>query len=104
MTNFHNVSIVGLGYVGLSLVKSLCDKGYRVLGVDIDSDRVEGLLASKTPNESITSSDLERFISADLFHATTDPILLKDIDTVIIAVPTPLSEGGEADYRFLVSA
>ena len=100
----RNVGIIGLGYVGLSLVKSLCDKGYRVLGVDIDRDRVEGLLTSKTPNESITSSDLERFISADLFHATTDPILLKEIDTVIIAVPTPLSQGGEADYRFLVSA
>ena len=83
----RNVGIIGLGYVGLSLVKSLCDKGYRVLGVDIDSDKVEGLLTSKTPNESITSSDLERFISADLFHATTDPILLKDIEIVIIAVP-----------------
>jgi UDP-N-acetyl-D-glucosamine dehydrogenase len=104
MTNFRKVSIVGLGYVGLSLVKSLCDKGYRVLGVDIDSERVEELLASKTPNESISDSDLKSYIDSGLFHATTNPALLKDIDTVIIAVPTPLSEGGEADYRFLVSA
>jgi len=100
----RNVGIIGLGYVGLSLVKSLCDKGYRVLGVDIDSERVEELVGSKSPNESISSSDLKRFIGADLFHATTDPTLLKDIDTVIIAVPTPLSEDGEADYKFLVNA
>ena len=100
----RNVGIIGLGYVGLSLVKSLCDKGYRVLGVDIDSERVEELVGSKSPNESISSSDLKRFIGADLFHATTDLALLKDIDTVIIAVPTPLSEDGEADYKFLVNA
>jgi len=104
MTNFDKVSIVGLGYVGLSLVKALCDRGYQVLGVDIDGDRVEGLLASKTPNESISDSDLQSYIDSDLFHATTDPTLLKDIDTVIIAVPTPLSEDGEADYKFLVNA
>ena len=52
------VGIVGLGYVGLSLVRALCDCKTRVYGFDINSERVNQLSGGVSPNESISSSEV----------------------------------------------
>ena len=99
-----SVGIVGLGYVGLALVKSICLKGHRVLGVDIDPKRVSEILAGKSPNESISDVEISRFIESGLLLVSDNPALLSAADTVIIAVPTPLDEGGKPDYLPLKNA
>ena len=98
------VGIVGLGYVGLALAKSICQNSNKVIGFDVDSIRVSELMSAKSPNESISSGDLFKFIQRDCFKATTDISELRGIDTVIIAVPTPLTESGNPDYGPLESA
>lgn len=99
-----SVGIVGLGYVGLALVKSICLKGHRVLGVDIDSKRVSEIAAGKSPNESISDFEISRFIESGLLLVSDNPALLSVADTVIIAVPTPLDEDGKPDYLPLKNA
>jgi UDP-N-acetyl-D-glucosamine dehydrogenase len=98
------VGIVGLGYVGLALAKSICQNSDTVIGFDVDSIRVSELMSAKSPNESISGEDLYNFIQRDCFRATTDVSQLRGIDTVIIAVPTPLTESGNPDYGHLKSA
>jgi UDP-N-acetyl-D-glucosamine dehydrogenase len=93
------VGVVGLGYVGLALVGSICKSGQKVIGLDVDKQRVEGLMAGKSPNESISDPDLARYVSTGLFEASSDPSVLKKAEIVIVAVPTPLDEQGNPEYK-----
>lgn len=102
--SYSRVGIVGLGYVGLSLVKSLCAKGIQVIGLDIDKTRVLDLQNSISPNESISNEELQRYISSGTLRVTTDPKSLKETSAVIIAVPTPLDDRNQPDYRPLQKA
>lgn len=98
------VGIVGLGYVGLALVKSLCQTGWLVTGIDIDSKRVRDLSMAISPNESISDLELKKFLSLKQFLPTTDFSLLSEIEVVIIAVPTPLCRDKSPDYTPLSTA
>ena len=98
------VGIVGLGYVGLSLVRALCDCKTRVYGFDINSERVNQLSGGVSPNESISSSEVLHFIQKGLLTVHSEIEDLGICDVVVIAVPTPLTEEGEPDYRPLKAA
>ena len=99
MMPLSKVGVVGLGYVGLALVGSICQSGQKVIGLDVDEQRVESLIAGKSPNESISDSDLSRYVSSGLFEVSTDPSILEKAEIVILAVPTPLDEQGNPDYK-----
>jgi UDP-N-acetyl-D-glucosamine dehydrogenase len=92
------VGIVGQGYVGLSLVNSLCKRGKKVIGVDIDEGRIRKLQNSTSPNESIKDSEISSFIERGLYFPTSSFLELKNCDVVILAVPTPLTKLGFPDY------
>jgi UDP-N-acetyl-D-glucosamine dehydrogenase len=98
------VGIVGLGYVGLALVKTLCNHGHYVVGLDIDESKVLNLSHGISPNESIRNEELSNFISSGAFQVTTDAKNLLESNVVIIAVPTPLDEKGFPDYEPLKKA
>lgn len=98
------VGVVGLGYVGLALVGSICKSGQKVIGLDVDEQRIESLMAGKSPNESISDSDLMQYVSSGLFQASTDPTILEKAEIVILAVPTPLDEQGNPEYTPLETA
>jgi UDP-N-acetyl-D-glucosamine dehydrogenase len=93
------VGVIGLGYVGLPLVRLFALKGLRVLGFDIDPAKVEKLKRGESYIKSIPNSLLKKF--SKRFEATTDFTRLKEADAIIICVPTPLHEDTSPDVSFI---
>jgi UDP-N-acetyl-D-glucosamine dehydrogenase len=94
------IGIVGLGYVGLPLMLRYIEVGYKVLGFDIDPDKVDALNAGQSYIEHI-SSDAITHATQHGFSATTDFSRAADADALIICVPTPLNKYREPDLSFV---
>jgi UDP-N-acetyl-D-glucosamine dehydrogenase len=95
------VGVVGLGYVGLPL--SLCarEAGFRVLGFDINAERVDALNAAHSPLNHIEDTKIAEARRGERFSATTDPRRLGDAEAILICVPTPLGSHREPDLSFV---
>jgi UDP-N-acetyl-D-glucosamine dehydrogenase len=100
----RDVAIVGAGYVGVPLARTFADAGKRVLLVDVDADRVAQLNVGESYIEDVTTDVLKPLVDAGLVAATTDYDELRDVDAILVALPTPLSRQREPDLRILVSA
>lgn len=98
------VAVIGLGYVGLPLAVAFADKGFNVLGIDTDAERVERIGNLKSYITDVPSSLIGRLIRKKVFSASTDFNLLGHVDVVIICVPTPLKRKYTPDISFIVSA
>lgn len=97
------VGVVGLGYVGLPLVKAFLKKGFAVTGFDIDPRKVNLLNQGKTYIKHISTSELRQHLSAKRFAATTDFARLADVDAILICVPTPLDNHRNPDLSFVLN-
>ncbi len=95
------VGIIGLGYVGLPLMRAFCDKGFRVLGFDVDARKVEQINAGKSYIHSVTSEKIAKAVDAGSFSATGDYARLKEVDAIIVCVPTPLDKMREPDLSYV---
>jgi len=93
------VSVIGLGYVGLPLAAAFGRKG-RVIGFDVDRERIEELRAGRDRTGEATAEDLAR--SEVIF--THDEADLKEADFHIVAVPTPIDAANRPDLTLLVRA
>ena len=91
------VGIIGMGYVGLPLVREFCRAGFKVTGFDIDNQKIEKLNAGKSYIKHIPSKMIARLVKSGRFQATADFARLKDADAIIICVPTPLDKSREPD-------
>ena len=101
------VAVVGLGYVGLPLALLFAEKGFRVIGIDIDESKVESINGGVSYIQDITSAHLTSLTvgsKGQKLHATTDYDALRGADAVIICVPTPLGKTRDPDMSFIVSA
>ncbi|XKE47238.1 nucleotide sugar dehydrogenase [Halomonas organivorans] len=96
------IGIVGLGYVGLPLTIRYNDIGFRVLGFDVDPQKVEQLNAGRTYIEHINSERIARAVDAG-FEATTDIRRIVEADAIILCVPTPLNKYREPDMSYVVN-
>lgn len=85
-----NISIVGLGYVGLPLALAFAKKGIRVCGIDIDKGRLANIAAKESYISDVPARELKNVLSRGKFRACGDFNSLKDADVIIICVPTPL--------------
>ncbi len=95
------VGVIGLGYVGLPLVRLFSLKGFRVIGFDIDPAKIEKLKRGESYIKSIPNALLKKM--AKKFEATADFKRLKEADAIIICVPTPLHEDSRPDLSFIES-
>ncbi|MBI1325972.1 nucleotide sugar dehydrogenase [bacterium] len=91
------VGVVGLGYVGLPLVELFARKGFHVKGFDIDSRKIDDLSAGRSYIGHITSDRIASLVESGRFEATTDFSRMKEVDAIIICVPTPLGTHREPD-------
>ncbi len=93
---------MGLGYVGLPLAVAFCEEGHDVIGLDVDSRRVEATQRGESYVEDVPSERVRA--AGDRLTATTRHADLADAAAVLIAVPTPLTRNREPDLGPLVSA
>lgn len=96
------IGIVGLGYVGLPLSVRYADVGYKVVGFDIDQEKVETLKRGQTYIEHIGSEGIAKAVRGG-FEPTTDLSRAHDVDALILCVPTPLSKYREPDLSFVLN-
>ncbi|NLG43691.1 MAG: nucleotide sugar dehydrogenase [Phycisphaerae bacterium] len=97
------VGVIGLGYVGLPLVREFCNAGFKVVGFDIDPKKVSMLKAGKSYIEHLPAEVFNPFIKDKRFSPTADMKLLSKPDAIIICVPTPLDKMREPDMTFIRS-
>lgn len=95
------VGIVGLGYVGLPLAIGFAEAGFEVLGFDIQQKRVDLVNKGESYIADIPNNRLSA-VAGKRFTATTDQDRLREVDTVSICVPTPLTKTKEPDLSYVV--
>jgi UDP-N-acetyl-D-glucosamine dehydrogenase len=98
------IGIIGLGYVGLPLAITFVKSGFRVFGIDVDKDRVDALLRKRSYILDVPQSDVANAISSGKLSATTDFSVIRQLNAVLICVPTPLGKAKEPDVSYIVSA
>ena len=95
------IGIVGLGYVGLPLMLRYAETGFKVLGFDIDAEKVNKLNNGETYIEHIPADKIAAARTAG-FEATTDFSRIGEVEAVILCVPTPLNKYREPDMSFVI--
>ena len=98
------IAVVGLGYVGLPLAMEFAKKGFSVLGVDLDKDRVSQLKRKVSYITDISSSEIKKVTDLEKFRAVFSFNLLKQADVVFICVPTPLKRKYQPNISYITSA
>src|SRR3954454_7991313 len=93
------VGIIGMGYVGLPLAVAFAEAGHEVWGVEVDPARVAALQRGESYVEDISSERLQAVL--DHVHPTTRYADLAQVESVVIAVPTPLTRNREPDLTAL---
>ena len=95
------VGILGLGYVGLPLGLGVLDRGFQVLGFDVDSSKVETLRAGRSYIEHLPTEQVSAALLTGRFEATDDFDRLAEPDALLICVPTPLDAHREPDLQYV---
>jgi UDP-N-acetyl-D-glucosamine dehydrogenase len=96
------IAVVGLGYVGLPLSMQFARSGVTVLGIDVDSKKVELLNNGQSYIKHIEPSAIAELVSSSKFSASTDFSRIKEVEAVIICVPTPLTKNREPDISYVI--
>jgi UDP-N-acetyl-D-glucosamine dehydrogenase len=97
------IAIVGLGYVGLPLSIQFARSGVTVLGLDVDAEKVELLNKGRSYIKHIDSATIAEMTKGSLFYASADFSRIRDVEAVIICVPTPLNKNREPDISFVIN-
>jgi UDP-N-acetyl-D-glucosamine dehydrogenase len=97
-----NIAIVGLGYVGLPLSLQFARSGVNVLGLDIDPPKVEAINKGQSYIKHIEPDMVQEQVKAGRFSASTDFARVKEVEAVIICVPTPLNKNREPDISYIL--
>jgi len=95
------VGVVALGYVGLPLSRAFWDAGFRVLGFDIDPDKIAQLKRGENYLQHLGGDFVAEMTRCDRFDATDDFDRLNEPDAILVCVPTPLGRHLEPDLSFV---
>jgi UDP-N-acetyl-D-glucosamine dehydrogenase len=98
------LGVVGLGYVGLPLAVEKAKAGYEVIGFDVQDKKVKMVNEGRNYIGDVVDSDLEKLVKEGKLKATTDFSFVANVDTVCIAVPTPLDLYKQPDLSYVVSS
>ena len=95
------IGIIGCGYVGLPLALRFANVDQRVTGFDLDQSKIEKLNAGQSYIQHIPADKIKAHVDAKHFDATSDFTRLREMDAVLICVPTPLDERREPDLSYV---
>jgi UDP-N-acetyl-D-glucosamine dehydrogenase len=98
------IGVIGMGYVGLPLAVEYGRVGFRVIGIDLKETTVKKLNSGKSHIEDIKDYQVKELTDLKRLKCTTDFSVLKEIDCVAIAVPTPLNKTKDPDVSYILSA
>jgi UDP-N-acetyl-D-glucosamine dehydrogenase len=96
------IAVVGLGYVGLPLSLQFARSCVSVLGLDVDRNKVQLLNNGQSYIRHIEPSAVAVLVRSGKFAASTEFSRVKDVQAVIICVPTPLTKKREPDISFVI--
>lgn len=98
-----NLVVVGLGYVGLPLVRAALRAGLRVTGIDLDIVKIQQLRQGDSYVDDVSSADVKEMLTLG-FVPTSEPDCIADAATVVLCVPTPLDSHGMPDLAAVKAA
>ncbi len=99
-----SIGVIGLGYVGLPLSVEYALSGYKVYGIDLLEEKVKMLKSGKSYIIDVKKSNIKEVIKNKLLIPSTDYAAIKNVDIVIIAVPTPLRKSKDPDTSYITNA
>jgi UDP-N-acetyl-D-glucosamine dehydrogenase len=97
------VGVVGLGYVGLPLIRAFIDAGFHTIGFDVDRTKIEALLSGKSYIKQIADATIQDWLERGRFRPTANLAELSEPDALLICVPTPLSTSRDPDLSYVNS-
>src|SRR5438067_5395081 len=103
-TKTARFGVIGLGYVGLRLGLTLSEAGFNVTGIDIDTNRVDAIVAGRSYITDVSDTELQRAKDENRFRATTDLSEIRNRHAISICVPTPLRKTKDPDMSYVISA
>ncbi len=95
------IGVIGLGYVGLPLIRAFVKAGFKTMGFDVDQTKIDKLKAGQSYIKHIDSAAIAKLIREDRFEPTSDMGRLGEADCIIICVPTPLNESRDPDLSYI---
>ncbi len=98
------IAVIGIGYVGLPLAVEFAEEGYRVVGVDVSTEKVEKINAGESYIPDISTAQIAEAVGQGRLSATTDYSVLRDVDAISICVPTPLRKTKDPDMSYVIAA
>lgn len=98
------VGVLGLGYVGLPLAVRAARAGFPVLGLDVDTTRIERVRAGRSYVADVGDAEMAALVQGGMLSATSDMQRLYECDVVVICVPTPLDPHGQPDISYIEHA
>src|SRR5437773_5636588 len=96
------IAVIGLGYVGLPLCLQFARSCVSVLGIDVDPTKVQLLNNRQSYIKHILPSTVSELVKSGKFSASTDLSRIKEVEAVIVCVPTPLTKNREPDISFIL--
>jgi len=96
------IAIIGLGYVGLPLCLQFARNGVQVIGLDVDASKVTSINGGRSYIEHIDSTTIHEEVQAGRLTASADFGRVKEVEAVIICVPTPLNKNREPDISYIL--
>jgi UDP-N-acetyl-D-glucosamine dehydrogenase len=96
------IAVIGLGYVGLPLSFQFARKGVAVLGLDIDTAKVDALNQRRSYIKHISSEAVAEVVNSGGFSASSDFSRISEVNAIIICVPTPLNKNREPDISYII--
>jgi UDP-N-acetyl-D-glucosamine dehydrogenase len=97
LTRDARVAVMGLGYVGLPLIRLFASKGFRVIGCDLDQSKVDQLNRGRSYIKSVPSAAVAKYVAEKQLLVTGDFKHLAAADAIFVCVPTPLTMDGKPD-------
>ncbi len=97
------VGIIGLGYVGLPLALTFAESGFNVLGIDIDQNKINSLNDFKSYINHISNEKIEELVKSGKLEVTNKFKKIKNLDVIIICLPTPLNAHREPDLSYIIN-
>lgn len=95
------IGVIGLGYVGLPLCDVFLKNGVRVIGFDIDIDKIKMLKEGRIYIRHLQNIDIRKYVNSKMFIPTNDFSKVRMVDHIAICVPTPLNKNREPDISFI---